>query len=1019
MSKWMESVCLSLAVALAAPAFADDAAAPAPAPAAAPAAGGGPAAPAGTETIIVTGSYIKGTPKDTALPVDVKSATQLKELNNPSIAETVRNLGYTSGNIAEENQFGSSGGSSQGAEGIYNINLRGLGGARTLVLINGKRQVTTRDLGVDLGLLPSGAVDRIEVLKDGAAATYGSDAIGGVVNFITRKGFEGFEIGGSEQFVQDSSGDHDASMTFGHGADNWNYFVAGEWAHRSELKIADRNWGLQPFDKNPEGGWSGFGNPAGFFRAFAPGTGGLLGGEQADPNCNELGGQETGVGVGGAGVCRFQYTRFDNITNNEDDWRTYGEFNYTLSDNAEWHTEVAWSKTNLEDIKTSPSYAPQSFFGPDRFLTGVPVVVSGVTLQPNPALVDFRTRYPALFPTVGPFTPDTQGVDVVNRAAGVAGWFGKAQQGPAENKTIRVGTDLTGSIADNIDYSIGVTYSSFDRSGSTPDTFVERMALALDGFGGPNCQHVLASQGINGCHFYNPFSTAVQHSIANNADNPTCTGPADVNCFNPAVANDADMMRWLIGRQHAQAETKLLAWDGVLSGETPYDLGAGPIGWAAGFQARKEEYQSNFNDVTDLAKTPCPFNDEFSVTLGNISQANFDACHNGTSFGAGPFGFLAGSFEQRTQRTVYAFFGESHVPITDKIDAQLAARFEDYGSDTGSTFDPKLAVSYQVLDWLKLRGTVGTTFRGPPQYYLGGSETALVFLAPTLAFKAVQILGNPDLKPETALTANFGFVVETGGLFATVDWWRYAFQDPFQIESPNQIVDQYVGQACADGQAGAGTANCQELRSHVFPTGTPAALLDRVDVNYINGSDITTSGIDYTAQYTFDDILGGQLSFGSEGTYTLEYQSKDLNDIGGVKVAEGKDFNNSLNDGTPFTPFPGFKGNAFAKYAHGIVTGTLVFRYVKSYEDKIPAPTIAQGGFSIRDQSTVDSFQTWDFHLLFSLFNDSTTLTLSAINLLDEDPPQASVDLNYDSFTADGRGRLLKIGFLYRMQPGH
>jgi iron complex outermembrane receptor protein len=412
--------------------------------------------------------------------------------------------------------------------------------------------------------------------------------------------------------------------------------------------------------------------------------------------------------------------------------------------------------------------------------------------------------------------------------------------------------------------------------------------------------------------------------------------------------------------------------------------------------------------VTNLAVTPCPFNDPFSVTLGNITQANFDACHNGLVAPTGPFGFLAGSFEQNTVRTVYGFFGESHVPITDKLDAQLAARFEDYGSDTGSTFDPKLALSFQALDWLKIRGTVGTTFRGPPQPFLGGSETALVFIAPTLAFKAVQTLGNPDMKPETALTTNFGIVIEAGGLFATVDWWRYAFQDPFEIENPNQIVSAYQTNLCADGQAGAASATCQALRSHVFPTGTSAAALNRIDVNWINGSDITTSGIDFTAQYTFDDVLGGQLIPGTEGTYTLAYQSQDLKDINGIKLAEGKDFNNSLNDSTPFTPFPGFKGDAYLKYVHGIHTATFVVRYIKDYEDKIP---------SLPGLKTVDDWTTFDFHYLIDLLDNSLTLSFSAVNLTDEDPPMASTDLNYDPFTADGRGRMFKIGFRYMMQP--
>ena len=147
------------------------------------------------EEVVVTGSYIKGTPEDAALPVDVMSQEDLREVGDPTIVEMVRNLGVTSGNLGETNQFDTRGG--QAAEGVATANLRGLGSARTLVLVNNKRHVATESIGVDISMIPSIAVGRVEILKDGAAATYGSDAIGGVVNFITRENFRGLEVRGS------------------------------------------------------------------------------------------------------------------------------------------------------------------------------------------------------------------------------------------------------------------------------------------------------------------------------------------------------------------------------------------------------------------------------------------------------------------------------------------------------------------------------------------------------------------------------------------------------------------------------------------------------------------------------------------------------------------------------------------------------------------------------------------------------------------------------------------------------
>ena len=137
------------------------------------------------DEIVVTGSYIQGSAEDAALPVDVISRSDLEAIGNPTLIEMVRNMGVSSGNLGETNQFDTR--AAQGNEGVVTVNLRGLGSARTLVLINNRRHVATESLGVDISMIPSIALERIEVLKDGAAATYGSDAIGGVVNLCGRR----------------------------------------------------------------------------------------------------------------------------------------------------------------------------------------------------------------------------------------------------------------------------------------------------------------------------------------------------------------------------------------------------------------------------------------------------------------------------------------------------------------------------------------------------------------------------------------------------------------------------------------------------------------------------------------------------------------------------------------------------------------------------------------------------------------------------------------------------------------
>jgi iron complex outermembrane receptor protein len=186
-----------------------------------------------TEVVIVTGSLIRGSSEDTALPVDVISAEELEKSGTPSMVDVLKNLSISAGALGDTNQFAAG---AQGTEGTGSVNLRNLGRQRTLVLLNGRRLVNAPQSGSpDTNLIPLAALGRVEVLKDGAAATYGSDAIGGVVNFITNDRLDGLELGGSYKYIEDTDGDYDTKVTYGWQGDNSSLIVAGGYQHRSEL----------------------------------------------------------------------------------------------------------------------------------------------------------------------------------------------------------------------------------------------------------------------------------------------------------------------------------------------------------------------------------------------------------------------------------------------------------------------------------------------------------------------------------------------------------------------------------------------------------------------------------------------------------------------------------------------------------------------------------------------------------------------------------------------------------------
>jgi iron complex outermembrane receptor protein len=176
------------------------------------------------ETVIVTGSFIRGTPEDAAVPVDVLSAEDLETQGTPTVVQLVKTITASQSALGESNRY-------NGGAGTASINLRGFGAARTLALMNGRRLAESplaafQGGGANLNFIPQAAVGRIELLKDGAAATYGSDAIGGVVNFITRTDLDGLELDAEYSYIDDSDGDYAASVAWGSRFERGNVLLA-------------------------------------------------------------------------------------------------------------------------------------------------------------------------------------------------------------------------------------------------------------------------------------------------------------------------------------------------------------------------------------------------------------------------------------------------------------------------------------------------------------------------------------------------------------------------------------------------------------------------------------------------------------------------------------------------------------------------------------------------------------------------------------------------------------------------
>jgi iron complex outermembrane receptor protein len=980
--------------------------------------------------IVVTGSLIRGSTEDQPAPVDVISADELAKQGSPSAIDLLKNLPTSNGIIGDANQFDAR---AQGNEGVASVNLRGLGPQRTLVLLNGKRIVQSGGSGipiVDINLIPSAAIGRIEVLKDGAAATYGSDAIGGVVNFITKTQQDGFLVSGDYRYIKGSKGDYGGAISFGKDIDGFRVFLSAGYQRRSELQTIDRDFVIQPFEANPQGGYTGGGNPGNF--DFNATVGGLN--FTADQGCTALGGFRTLPGST-TDRCFNQYGLFGNLVEPEERFQIFSDLEFDIGQSGTLRVNALWGHSETQ-ITTSPTYLPTlppsgysantlTTIPASGVLTPAQAAGPGVFVIPTyaPALRDYCAVYGAASNCVVgaggvPLAP-ALAFPVLFRPALLGGnplFFGDNERGsatsPRVSDEIMLSAEFRTPLNDKLDLTTSATYSEYDRYFEGTDTFGDLLQNALAGFGGPNCAYASAQSragltaaqlaalaGTNGCTYFNPFSTAVQSNAVTGQVNPNYAGSRPTNGLSTTpgagLINDAATFDNFFQTTGTRALTRLFVADVVLSGQSGISLPGGEIGFAIGAQYRKNWYNRDYNYVSNLDFFPCP---------GSPLDPNA-VCTQQT----GALGFLGTNRPGSSKGDVKAAFAELQLPVFDKLQVQLAARFEDYGGNVGSTFDPQARVKFELTDWLAIRGGIGTTFRGPPAQQLGGNLTSLQIIG--TAFRAVDVSGNPNLTPERATTYNAGVLIDTDRFNASIDYFRYDVKDQIEGEPVQGILNALFGAT--------GTANCANpayaalaARFTFTAAGCALANVQRLRTQIINSAGLRTSGIDFQANYNVPFGDGGSISAGVAGTYVIEYKSNDVF-VEGILVQPAFDAVGLLNYQTTAYPLPEWKGNAFVQGDFGNHSLRVQVNYIDGYTDQRGATifgpnTAALAGQTVSAGKEIGAFTTVDATYRLVL-PTRTTIAVSLQNLFDKDPPFARLDQNYDPFTASPLGFTAKL----------
>lgn len=424
-------------------------------------AAGGSAAEA--DELVVTGSYIRRAVSDTPTPVSVIGTDELNAQGILGADYLFKNLPMANGARSTPDNT-----NSPFQLGMGNINLRGLGVSSTLTLINGRRQVVSPvplDDGssfVDINVIPMVMLERLEILQDGGAALYGSDAVAGVANFIMREKFDGARVTASYQTTTESD-QEDINLGFvgGLSGDRWNFVAGVEGLHRTPLGTQERQ-----FSRNKI--ISSLGMPGAF------GVGGV---PNIDPNCTAAGGTVVPFGPPGIGFCARNLS--DAFTSGiivpEDRILGYSTFSYELSDTAKLYLEAGASHNSVK-VHTFPSYSNLSFpivpaTNPGNLVAnggfGVPVTYFGRPLNLQNSTINEQRRRSNQYRIVG----------------GVEGQF-----------------------AGDWTYDASYTYAQQLYSATNiRDTLSDRFIAALNGVGGPNNNQ-----------YFNPFgSSLVNPALAN------------------------------------------------------------------------------------------------------------------------------------------------------------------------------------------------------------------------------------------------------------------------------------------------------------------------------------------------------------------------------------------------------------------------------------------------------------------------------------------------------------------------
>ncbi len=882
------------------------------------------------EEITVTGSYIRRTEYEGRAPIQILDAEAIELIGAAQPVEVLKNLTVNSGS-----QFYNE---TNNRAGVSQFNIRNLGLGSTLTLINGKRAgiaAVADDSGtdfVDINQFPLAMIERIEILTNGASATYGSQAVAGVANIITRKGMEGIEISGgySTSEIDAFNINLAAGAQFEQGGFNvyMTYYEQGNQG-RSELPfLQDRLNGAGVDGRSRF--LSGTGSPGSYELATLAANGEAVSVAGAirvpDPDCVGAGGVigdpvDTGLNPN---TCRYNFADQVSVIAAEERAQVFTEFDWEFSDKVKYYAEASFS-SNI--IKTAN--------GGQLLATGR-AAGGAVTVLPS---------HPFNFYIEDTATPG--GLTYI----GPENWDPNIHTGATLRSIHRplgasvTNTALTREDRREIDYTRIINGMEFSLPGDWYVDFSYMWAKAQRTTTDPSSIRSDLYQDLVRAGTWNPFGTRIT--------NPGLVSPKSIadtaNCFNIdlgacTAGNSNSVQDQWNTRSVSTASASEKVVDLVASGEL-FDIGSNTVAMAIGAQFRDVEYLS--------------FPDSLSS--------------------AGEDGSIGISGPVTGRQDVLAFFAEAVVPMGDIGEIQFAVRNEDYGSGV-STTDPKISFEFGLGENFGARASWGTSFQAPTVRQTGRATSSGFVDDPASATGpggstvctnqgvanniSVVVAGAPGLTPQEAENFSAGLIFQSDQFRASLDYFLFDYTDLIAAEAGFQAI---VEAQCA-GIENSGLPIIADPRVTRDSTGQ----VREVRSQFTNIGSVETSGIDFNADYTMD-IGNGSLIFDLGATYLLNFDVDSDGD--GVQEFDGAGSRNFSNS---FATMPEIRANAGATWFTGSHTARVGLNYIDGYFND-------QGGTDINSWTSVDAVYSYTFTGLIG--EGDTTLSIGANNLTDRQPP--------------------------------